>query len=148
VYLIPAAPPAGRGWPIRHCGRVDRGLRAPSKSADALEHGHLFLVHRLADRRGAGRRLASACHPDVDELARPVQTMWRPRQSVFDAALEDCEGEASPPTTGRLIALQVQGKPPALRCSPQSIGPFPSISASLSPFGCRPSRIASTMSGA
>jgi hypothetical protein len=27
-------------------------------------------------------------------------------------------------------------------------GPFPNNSASLSPFGCRPSRIASTMSGA
>ena len=34
------------------------------------------------------------------------------------------------------------------RCSPQPRGPFPSISANLSPFGCRPSRIASTMSGA
>jgi hypothetical protein len=36
----------------------------------------------------------------------------------------------------------------ALRCSVQISGPFPSISASRSPFGCRPSRIASTISGA
>jgi hypothetical protein len=33
-------------------------------------------------------------------------------------------------------------------CSPQSSGPFPSISTSLSPFGCLRSRNASTMSGA
>jgi Na+/H+ antiporter 1 len=38
--------------------------------------------------------------------------------------------------------------PQFVRCSFQFSGPFPSISASLSPFGCRPSRIASTMSGA
>jgi hypothetical protein len=35
-----------------------------------------------------------------------------------------------------------------LRCSSHASGAFPSISASLSPFGCRPSRIASTMSDA
>jgi hypothetical protein len=39
-------------------------------------------------------------------------------------------------------------KPKTRRCSAHPSGPFPSISASLSPFGCRPSRMASTMSGA
>src|SRR5687768_1148476 len=38
-------------------------------------------------------------------------------------------------------------KPKARRWSSQLPGPFPSISASLSPLGCRPSRIASTMWG-
>jgi hypothetical protein len=33
-------------------------------------------------------------------------------------------------------------------CPSHAIGPFPSTSASLSPFGCRPSSTASTMSGA
>ena len=37
---------------------------------------------------------------------------------------------------------------PALRCSSQPRGLLPSISASLNSVGCRPSRIASTMSGA
>jgi hypothetical protein len=36
----------------------------------------------------------------------------------------------------------------APRCSSHASGPFPSISANRSPFGCRPSKIASTMSGA
>ena len=39
-------------------------------------------------------------------------------------------------------------EPQALRCSSHLSGPFPSISASLKPFGCRQSSIASTMSGA
>jgi Trehalase len=39
-------------------------------------------------------------------------------------------------------------QPQAVRCSSQANGPFPSISDSVSPFGCRSSSIASTMSGA
>jgi hypothetical protein len=35
-----------------------------------------------------------------------------------------------------------------VRCSFQASGPFPSTLASLIPFGCRPSKHASTMSGA
>jgi hypothetical protein len=38
--------------------------------------------------------------------------------------------------------------PSVALCPSQARGTFPSTSASLSPFGCRPSRIASTMSGA
>jgi hypothetical protein len=56
------------------------------------------------------------------------------------------------PTTPRtMILLQVTDpltRLQALRCSSQTSGPFPSISANRSPFGCRPSRMASTMSGA
>ena len=38
--------------------------------------------------------------------------------------------------------------PQLTRCSSQPSAPFPGISTSLSPFGCRPSRMAATMSGA
>jgi hypothetical protein len=52
-------------------------------------------------------------------------------------------------TTERaLLAYLLPAKPQARRCSSHPSGPFPSISASRSSFGCRPSRIASTMSGA
>ena len=49
---------------------------------------------------------------------------------------------------GRLSHAVRSPNPHLTRCSSHPIGPFPSISASLSPFGCRPSSIASTMSGA
>jgi len=47
-------------------------------------------------------------------------------------------------STNRAVELN----PKLVRCSLHAVALEPSISASRSPFGCRPSRIASTMSGA
>jgi hypothetical protein len=55
-------------------------------------------------------------------------------------------GPRPPGKEPRRAALREE--PQAPRCSSQAAATEPSISASLSPFGCRPSRIASTMSGA
>jgi len=60
-----------------------------------------------------------------------------------DSAAADDRGRAHPLSRSNQLL-----KPHFSRCSPHPSGPFPSISPSLSPFGCRPSRIASTMSGA
>jgi hypothetical protein len=56
--------------------------------------------------------------------------------------------DGGPPPLAQADVSEPGEKPQTHRCSSQFRGPFPSISASLSPFGCRPSRIASTMSGA
>jgi hypothetical protein len=101
---------------------------------------------------GARARLRSAGRT-VITLA--VDDWLLERLLTFDAGAEDHEdngddepeddAEVGGPPSGYRPAEE---KPQALRCSFQSSGPFPSISACLSPLGCRPSRIASAKSGA
>ncbi len=70
------------------------------------------------------------------------------RSCVFvGLALKDWVSDAKT-MAEQLGTLYLHPKLQVACCSCQPSGPFPSISASLSPFGCRPSRIASTMSGA
>jgi hypothetical protein len=66
---------------------------------------------------------------------------WRSSRRPAGARWSDATSCASAQCRG-------QGETQAPRCSSHATGPFPSISASFNPLGCRPSRIASTISGA
>ena len=82
--------------------------------------------------RAIGRKLG---------CARGVISKWRLRFARGRlAGLADAPRSGKPRTYGETSDRRI--------CSFQVSGPFPNISASLSPLGCRPSRIASTMSGA
>ena len=90
---------------------------------------------------------------DVPEVDRPVLHAGARRQ-LHRGVLAGrsmrrrrrLRGAARPLSSTGEAPVSESRKPAA--APPNLPGPFPSISASLSPFGCRPSRIASTMSGA
>jgi hypothetical protein len=127
-----------RAHPI--CARVALAI-----DDDAQARAHLDALSNLAPGRhdhpgsnprrhgasGVGVRLDRAtCSP----TRRGAEaTAWPTASAAFDLAI--CSSHQTL-------------KPHLARCSFQAGGPFPNTPASLSPLGCRPSRIASTMSGA
>ena len=108
----------------------------------------------LRDRRGT--RAPPDDQPLLARHVAPLLSAAVPRSrpgtgSMRGGCSPRCRigGTAGPYADERSSALRVRGRAPqTLRCSSQPSGPFLNISASLSPFACRPSRMASTISSA
>ena len=95
---------------------------------------------------------ASRCSPKMSRHSYFGTDPRITQPGIRRAALGRDAGSAGRPPARRMSARQRRGcgvaSPQALGCSSQPGGSFPSISASRSTFGWRPSRIASTRSGA
>jgi hypothetical protein len=96
---------------------------------------------RLQDHPEGGDSRHEHWREVIEITRRPAGARWNAVTSCAERTAERGFGNVSERFQGEQI-------PKARSCSCHAIGPFPSISASLSPFGCRPSRIASTTSGA
>ena len=115
---------------------------APARTTSAPSPRHSGAARRPAATRPTCRATPISApiprsRPGIGSTPRGS----RPRCRIGGTAARQADERSSALRAG-------VASPQALRCSSQPSGPFPNISASLSPFGCRPSTIASTMSGA
>jgi hypothetical protein len=119
----------GKRSPHADDRRRDRGCRAWVRAGGPAD------ARRLDAARGAigrGRLIFGGAEPASGRGSGAFKRIvrYRPQSSVPDSV-------TTSPSAKRV--------PQLIRCSSRASGPSPSTSASLSPFGCRHSRIASTI---
>ena len=114
----------------------------------ALERAPQQAAIRLLQEYGLAERAAEFVygrlrdHPEGDSR----HEHWR--EVMGDCPEHPAAQDGAPPSLALGAWRRALRETPGVPLLPPANRPFPSISASLSPFGCRPSRIASTMSGA